>query len=94
MNMNNYSIFFRTLDHPDHETCALVKRIDDFETKSTFSVGDTIFDANCHEFTIVKVTHFVEFYDGSTTGSHEIEIHCVAVSLTQKDAEKWDDWNY
>jgi hypothetical protein len=102
MNMNNYTIFFRTLD--DVEGDGLSKCIHtfktmstfslghSFETKATFSVGDTIMDNNCNEFTIVKVTHFVGFYESSTTRRHKTEIHCVADSLTQKDVEKLDDW--
>ncbi len=98
MNMNHYSIWFRTLDHSEHEKYALVKIIEDFETTSTFSVGDKIFDANSHEFTIVKVTHYLEWDYGISGeisgGTHPIEVHCVADSLTQKEAEKFDDWNY
>lgn len=90
--MNKYDIIFTTLDDLENE--GLSKFIPSFETKATFSIGDTIMDNNCNEFTIFKVTHFVGFYDSSTTGRHKTEIHCVADSLTQKEVEKFEDWNY
>jgi hypothetical protein len=88
--MNKYDIIFTTWD--DVESEGLSKIIPSFETKATFSVGDTIMDNNCNEFTIFKVIHFVVSDESSTTGRQKTEIHCVADSLTQKEVEKFDDW--
>ena len=91
--MNNYSIILNTVDGIDRDF-TLTKDIYDFNTESTFSVGDTIFDCNGHSFKVIKICHYLEQEHDISGGTHPIEVYCVADTLTEADAKKLDDWSY